>query len=199
MEQPDVKAALVEYILRHARHFSWTEHANGRISLMLKPDQVCINVFDARYRQPGTTEIHSHSMDFRSEIIAGRMRQYRYRRTDDPAAAVATRCGVQDLTLDGKLAGDARLCYLIEGPLEEYRAGEAYEITAPEIHRSDPEDGTVTLIARQYKTSPAGVSAFWLRSSELAKGVQGQKFVPPAAGAAAVDDIVSRALSRWPW
>ncbi len=194
--EPNAKRILVEHILRNAKEYPWVVPANGRLTLVLAPDSVVINLFNAHYRQPGTTTTHSHTMDFKSEIIAGEMRQYRYARSsaETPGAA---HYGCQELTLDGKLMGEATDCYLLEGPREVYRSGEFYEITAPEIHRSDPEDGTVTLITRQYKTTPASVFTFW-PYAKMAPGTQsGEKIIPGVAGGKVLEDAVSHALRTW--
>ncbi len=194
--EPNATRILVEHILRHAKEYPWVVPANGRLTLVLEPDIVVINLFNAQYRQPGTTTTHSHTVDFKSEIIAGEMRQYRYARTkaETPGAA---HYGCQELTLDGKLMGQATDCYLLEGPQEVYRAGESYEITAPEIHKSDPEDGTVTLITRQFKTTPASVFTFWPYAKMAAGTQSGEKIIPGAAGEKVLDEAVSHALRTW--
>ena len=157
---------LVKAILQNADRFQCEVPANGRLTIVLDPGVMVINIFDGRYRQPGTTAIHSHTVDFRSDIVGGVMRQYRYGRVDD--GGDAKRYWGQELTLDGKLIGEPAACFLREGELEVYPAGEFYEITADEIHQSVPEDGTVTLITRQHKTRPSSVFTFWPYSAATA-------------------------------
>lgn len=189
MKEPNAKRALVEQILRHATEYSWTV-ATGRLTLMLERDAVCINVFDERFEQP-YTRIHSHRMDFKSQIIAGEMRHYRYTRAE---AAGAVEYGCQELTLENKPVGSVSKSWLIEGAEEHFAAGAEYEITAPEIHRADARDGTVTLVTRQFKTEPTTIFAFWplpLSASRPAIPF-GTRATPEL-----VTEVIDRALQRF--
>ena len=194
MKEPNAKRALVEQILRHATEYPWTV-ATGRLTLMLERDAVCINLFDERFESP-YTRIHSHRMDFKSEIIAGEMRHYRYRRAVE---AGAVEYGCQELTLENKPVGSVAKSWLIEGAQEHYVAGAGYEITAAEIHRADAPDGTVTLVTRQFKTQPASVFAFWplplspLRLSPSRQPIPfGTRATPEM-----LDEVIGRALQRF--
>ena len=211
--------ALVKAILRHAEHYSWEVPANGRLTLVLEPNVAVINVFHSKYRQPGTTAIHSHTVDFRSDIVGGVMRQYRYLRVTDAGefgsaplkntdaghgsappknGSAPRRYWEQELTLDGKLSrGGPMDCYLEETEIETYAAGEFYEITADEIHQSVPEDGTVTLITRQHKTEPSSVSTFWPWAPLAAGARPSDKIIPKEAEDEVVRDVMSVALKRW--
>ncbi len=203
--------ALVKTILQRAEHYSWEVPANGRLTLVLEPNVAVINVFHSKYRVPGTTAIHSHTVDFRSDIIGGVMQQNRYQRViadagHGPAPRVIADTGrgheprrywEQELTLDGKLKRDPIECDLTEGAIETYAAGEFYEITADEIHQSVPEDGTVTLITRQHKTSPTSVSTFWPWAPLAAGARPSDKIIPKEAGDEVVKDVISVALEKW--
>jgi hypothetical protein len=202
--------ALVKAILQRAEHYSWEVPANGRLTLVLEPNVAVINVFHSKYRVPGTTAIHSHTVDFRSEIVGGVMRQHRYRRVIADAGRAIADAGhgptpvegakkywEQELTLDGKLSRDPIECDLTEGAIETYAAGEFYEITADEIHQSVPEDGTVTLITRQHKTTPTSVSTFWPWAPLAAGAKPSDKIIPKEAGEEVVRDVISLALERW--
>jgi hypothetical protein len=223
-EEFAVKRALVKAILQRAEHYAWEVPANGRLTLVLEPNVAVINVFHSKYRVPNSTAIHSHTVDFRSDIVGGVMRQYRYLRaaaagdgsapgmnTDaghGPAPRVVAGAGdgpaarrywEQELTLDGKLSRDPMECYLTESAIETYAAGEFYEITADEIHQSAPEDGTVTLITRQHRTSPTSVSTFW-PWAPLALGARpSDKIIPKEAAEGVVRDVITVALERWFW
>jgi len=191
--------ALVKAILKRAENYSWEVPANGRLTLVLEPNVAVINVFHSKYRVPNSTAIHSHTVDFRSDIVGGVMRQYRYVRAaaDGGHGPAPQKYWEQELTLGGKLAGEPVECWLRESEIEEYSAGESYEITADEIHRSVPEDGTVTLISRQYKTSPVSVSTFWPWAPMAAGAKPSDKIIPAPAAAEVILDVVSVALERW--
>jgi hypothetical protein len=214
--------ALVKAILQRAEHYSWEVPANGRLTLVLEPNVAVINVFHSKYRVPNSTTIHSHTVDFRSDIVGGVMRQYRYLRaaadtgrgsapgmntdagdgsapplTDVGDRPAARRYWEQELTLDGKLSRDPMECYLTESAIETYAAGEFYEITADEIHQSVPEDGTVTLITRQHKTTPASVSTFWPWAPMAPGARPSDKIIPKEAGEGVVRDVISLALEKW--
>jgi hypothetical protein len=192
--------ALVKAILQRAEHYSWEVPGNGRLTLVLEPNVAVINVFHSKYRQPGTTAIHSHTVDFRSDIVGGVMRQYRYLRATADAGVFGSaprRYWEQELTLDGKLSREPMECYLTESAIETYAAGEFYEIIADEIHQSVPEDGTVTLITRQHKTKPSSVSTFWPWAPLTAGARPSDKIIPKEAGDEVVRDVISVALERW--
>jgi hypothetical protein len=180
------KRALVEMILRRAAEFSWTV-ATGRLTTMVQRDLVCINVFHERFEQP-YTRIHSHSLDFHSEIIAGELVHTRYRRDES-----GVEHGFQQLTLDSRPLASG-VCGLTAGAEERYRPGDSYEITAPEIHRADALDGTVTLVTRQFRTSPEDVWAFW----ELPLGAS-KEVVPfgTVADRVLVEEVIGLALRRF--
>ena len=204
--------AMVKAILKSAGSYSWEVPANGRLTLVLEPNVAVINVFHSKYRVPNSTAIHSHTVDFRSDIIGGVMRQYRYLRAtagaghsagperstaDAGRGSTPQRYWEQELTLGGRLAGEPVECLLKESELEVYRTGEYYEITADEIHQSVPEDGTVTLISRQYKTSPTSVSTFWPWAPLPVGAKPSDKIIPKEAPEEVVRDVISVALERW--
>jgi hypothetical protein len=197
--QASATRALVEAILQRAENYTWEVPANGRLTLVLEPNVTVVNVFESKYRQLGTTAIHSHTVGFRSEIVGGVMRQHRYRRriVASKEDLVARSYWEQELTLDGKLSGEPSECCLAEQPIEVYAAGEYYEIAANEIHQSVPEDGTVTLVTRQYLTNPRCVSTFW-PYTPLAPGAKPSgKIIPQPAASEVIADVISCALSTW--
>jgi len=159
MGQANTDRALVRQILERATAYPWTV-ATGRLTLMLEKDGVCINLFHERFEQPWT-RVHTHTMDFRSRIIAGSMRHRRYSRAARPEDLDdATEYGYQRLSLANEPL-ESGTCFLAELTDERYVAVDEYEIAAPEIHRADAVDGTVTLVTRQFLTNPQDVCAFW--------------------------------------
>lgn len=188
--------AMVKMILQRAPEFSWEAAAN-RLVLTLEPGGAVINIFDRRYRHPETSEIHSHSVDFRSDIVAGVMRQWRYTRTRAADEGSATHW-CQEVKLAGELKGAPFACCLTNNPVEIYQAGDSYEITAPEFHWVEPDDGTVTLITRQYKTSPESTFTFWPYQGALTVDrTPIGKFPQRQAAEDVVRAVTCGALEKW--
>lgn len=196
MREPNEKHALVRQILLHANAFPWTV-ATGHLTFILEKDNVVLNVFDERFEQPWT-KVHSHFLDFRSEIIAGEMVQIRYERSDRGGEGFEE-YGFQELTVANERLGTGT-CYLRPGKEERYGAGEGYSITAPEIHQVIPVDGTVTLVTREFKTDPKSVFGFWSLPQEPSKPT-----IPfgTAAVETTVKEVIGLALKhlgeRAPW
>jgi len=190
---PDLKKELVLAILRNARHFPWTMGSNGRISCPIVPGNVVINLFEHSLAVPGHSAVHSHGADFKSEIIGGRLYQYRMYETADPQASPFIR---QEVNLQNELAGAPVLVHLREEPAEVYEPGDTYEITAPEIHRIDYEDLTVTLISSQFRTNPKTIRAYQPYSPDRANvRAETPRLAPPAADLVA--ELTRSALLKW--
>lgn len=206
----DATYYLVRYILKNATKHKWQRDSN-HISLKMTPEMgavTTINVFDSRYRHPDGEIVHSHQRDFTSRTIAGVYRQQRYHVTADfPGNPLQTtaeggiRCLNRQFDRDFKPVWDApEFVNLKPLRVEQYVAGEGYSVQAPELHRAFPEDGTVTLITRDYVHPKMGVQLCWLPGQEprRASGDRSEvKMTGDALSDLEVEDIVGRALHEW--
>jgi hypothetical protein len=89
----------------------------------------------------------------------------------------------------GGLVGDPVPVILAEEPTETYREGEGYTQTASEIHRSVSENGTVTIIEREFKPDTEHAYVYFQGEWGTAE--------PRTALPEEVEKITSNALKTW--
>lgn len=160
-----IQRLLVEKILKHATAFKWQLQGLGMLRTYISP-AVRLHVWDSRYRVENVSMIHDHPWDFESLIIAGVVRQHRFAEipiVTAPIAYATSGCFTPDIKAynfsvlhcgpGGCQTTEPAVCYLARQEEEMYRTGEKYWQRATEIHKSLPEDGTVTLVTR---TVPKG-------------------------------------------
>jgi hypothetical protein len=180
--------SLVKTILENANTYKWSLQGMGMLRLHL-PGDLRIHVWDQRYAVPDVSMVHDHlQWGLESQIISGCLTNYRYVPATD---------GEQYFYATLK-AGYG--CYFKHDPVpirlralpgEHYSAGQSYAQAPSEIHRSDPENGTVTLMQKQPSDDPESARVFWLA---------GEKWVsaePREATVEEVHDIVGYALANW--
>jgi hypothetical protein len=155
---------LVKRVLMHFNDLQWRLGTTGVFTITLSDDLV-INIFDHGRAAPGRADYHSHWYDFKSNILAGKLRHFRYVRDKKGFEVLG-----QEVSMAHKPVGVPFALALRECPAETYLPGDAYEITAPEIHRVVADPGTVTLVTRQNKTSPTGYHVFKNRLGEEQAG-----------------------------
>lgn len=190
-------------VLQHHSDFQWTHEPGGFMRTCLAPDMV-MNVFDASLVHEGATLIHTHPLDFTSMILAGELRHFRHTRYGRAAApAGAQPYGYQDFDVEFKGASPAKGCFLVEEPMEVYHAGDTYQVLSHEIHRVGTEDGTITVLTREYITKPTGSTTFWpyvAPGALSAKPPEPPKFDnvgPGPADPKVVAEVAMRANERW--
>ena len=203
---------LVRYILMHATDHVWYRNSNC-IEMRLADSGVGIgvkiSVFDSRYKHKDGELVHSHYSDFKSRIVAGVMRQQRYVEVtagevecvgEDPFEGCIP-CICQAFDIDRKPVTPTPVkVWLKELPEETQRAGEEYSIISPELHRTWPDDGTVTLRITEFKTPRTGIKIFWRPGEEPRKGTGKEsevKIVPDGVPATMVNDIITNSLQTW--
>jgi hypothetical protein len=149
---PDL--SFVKNALLHVEDLEWRLGTTGVFTITLSED-LAVNIFDHEMAVPGRADYHSHWYDFRSNIVAGRLRHFRYVNDEAGFDVLA-----QEVSMEHQPVGAPFALRLRECPCETYVIGDSYEITAPEIHRVVADPGTVTLVTRQRKTSPNGYYVF---------------------------------------
>lgn len=194
---------LVENILRHPEGFSWSAQGLGMLRLYLS-QEVRLHIWDSALKVPGVSPIHTHPWDFRSTVIAGVIRQFRYL-TDtlgEPGNRHAVhngawvKCNQYNGTMikcgeEAEIVGDTQSVLLAECPIETYREGDVYAQKAEEIHRSLPDDGTVTLVERIFKTDRDHAMIYWVGKGPWMDAK------PRPAMSPEVAEVTRRALETW--
>jgi hypothetical protein len=148
---------LTKAILEHADSFDWTLQGLGMLRTYLSLE-VRLHVWHSGFKfKEGdqiASELHTHPWNFHSLVVAGRVRNYRFLEVAGtslgtgqaiPRKRQTIRCGE-----GGGLIGDPVDVFLAEQPTETFEEGETYTQKAEEIHRSLPDDGTVTIIEREF-------------------------------------------------
>lgn len=174
---------------------SWSLQGFGMLRTYLSP-QLRLHVWDPAFRVPNVTEIHDHPWDFTSVVLAGRIRNVRYRDdrdaldTLDRPTHVCSRimCGPQPTEPDAKI-GVARLVVASE---DVHVAGESYAQKAAELHASYADPGTVTLCRRSpvEGRSPDHALVYWPLGGERVSAE------PRPATDDEIDAIVGAALEK---
>lgn len=183
--------ASVRTILESAAGRPWSAQGLGMLRLYLTPE-IRLHVWDSRLKVPDVSTIHDHPWDFRSYVVAGVVRQYRFAGVFEPGSRgrelhrrQAIRCGP-----GGCAIGEPVVAELFRNWGETYRAGTWYEQLAEEVHESLPEDGTVTLVERHFRSDTEHASVYF----------QGAGWVSAEPRPATLDEVaatVALALARW--
>lgn len=184
--------ALVKAILEHADAYAWTLQGLGMLRTYISPE-LRLHVWSGDARSDGVSEIHTHPWQFSSLVIAGRVVNVRFdetqnsnRGTLDTYKRQAILCGE-----GGGLVGDPDTVHLAARQQETYLEGHIYQQRADEIHRSLPEDGTVTLIYRQFLEDADHAYVYWPEDCEWGSAE------PRPATDDEVARIVGVALDKW--
>jgi hypothetical protein len=134
---------LVQLILSNALAFEWSLQGMGMLRLHL-PGNYRLHVWDSRYRTPNVSMVHDHlQWGLHSTIVAGRLVNRRYVEADDgePYNFTTLKPGYGCY-----FKHDPKPCSLKELEPDVYGPGESYSQAPAEIHETDAEDGTVTLM-----------------------------------------------------
>lgn len=178
---------LARAILTNATAWEWSLQGMGLLRLYL-PDNVRLHVWDSRYRVPGVSMVHDHlQWGLHSTVIAGRLRNQRYREQPDaePFLFATIKPGFGTY-----FKHEPKPISLYARRSEQYAEGECYQQEPEEIHETDAEDGTVTLM-RKTPTADESARVFWRAGTEWGSAE------PHVATADEVRDITQHALDRW--
>lgn len=149
--------ALTKAILEHPGDFNWTLQGLGMLRTYLSPE-IRLHIWhsDFKFVEDGevASELHTHPWNFNSVVVAGRVRNYRFIESAgtslDSGQAIPRRRQTIRCGQGGGLIGDPVDVFLSEQPTETFDEGASYAQLAQEIHRSVPDDGTVTIIEREF-------------------------------------------------
>jgi len=191
----DPTRALVHKILLAPHGHLWTLQGFGMLRTYLA-DDIRLHIWDDRYKVKGVSEIHDHPWHFKSHIVVGSLINWKYREvksTSDGNPVLLTKRtikpgeGLQSL-------GDEPV-WLTRDPTTphgcvEYIEGEFYEQSADEIHHTDCQRGTVTLVKRQRVGEDIAHVYFWPTRGFVSAE-------PRKATRTEVNDITDYCLRTW--
>lgn len=181
MDFLEASRQMAKEILMKPHDHPWSSQGMGFLRLYFS-DRFRLHVWDERLRIPGVSMIHDHlQWDFESVVLSGELRNVRYKR--------AVRGHLYDRLLiqtgeGAKVISVEESITLAEQPPEIYKVGDMYRQTANEIHRTDADDSTVTLIERHRKGND--LANVFVRDGETWGSAKPQK------ASASMVDIVTR-------
>jgi hypothetical protein len=178
---------LAQAILTNATTYEWSLQGMGMLRLHL-PGDWRLHVWDSRYRADGVSMVHDHlQWGLHSTVIAGRLVNRRY---------IEHRDGVPFMFATLKpgygcyFKHEPRAVTLRALPLNTYFSGEGYAQEPAEIHETDADDGTVTLMHKR-PTNDESARVFWEAGTEWGSA-EPRKATEPEVRA-----ITQYALDRW--
>jgi hypothetical protein len=140
---------LVLTILRHAEDFPWRMQDIGLMALRLDDRrEYRLHLWDPS-DIVGDPPIHDHPYDFTSTIIVGELTNTRYE--EDPAGDEYVRFRYSPPAEDQRRSDAVRL----SAKVESFCEGAQYSQRAHELHASEQEAGTVTVIRCSWVEAPA--------------------------------------------
>ena len=171
---------LVRSILQNPHGFEWSIQGLGMLRLYLSRE--------VRLHVPNVSEIHDHPWGFTSEVVFGRLINYRY--VIDHVHGVPMNCRTLKCGPGGCLVGGQQVHYLRHSHKDVLEVGDTYEQRRDEIHASEPDDGTVTIITRRFEGDSDHARVFWPIGTEWGSAE------PRKATRAEVDAITKNALQK---
>jgi hypothetical protein len=180
-------SAVICNILAHWKDYSgWSLQGFGMLRLYLTKE-LRLHIWDSRFAVDNVSLLHDHPWDFESLIISGGLTNYRY----NFAAGSGYLYSVIQCGAGGCAKTEPAPCALTERSIENLGPTEIYRQIADEIHKSVPDDGTITLIERTFKADTEHARVFW---------PEGEKWVsaePRPATPEEVNAITFNALKKW--
>lgn len=180
-----------EHVLAKPDRYEWTLQGFGMLRTYVTKE-LRLHVWDERYRAPGVSDIHDHPWHFESLVLSGRIVNHRFYviRQGVPTHYEGTIvCGpstdVKTATIEGEIQ-------LFAARPEEWGPGQLYTQRSEEVHRSEYDDGTVTLVRRAWTDrDPDHAKVYWRLGSTWISGH------PRRATRGEVEKICETARERW--
>lgn len=178
---------VVKKVLERANCYEWELKGLGLMRTYLTEDTK-LHVWDERYRIPKVSRIHEHPWSFRSHVIAGTVKQYRFYQNESGSSYFRSivQCGP-----GGLLKGNLEKVKLCRQPLEIHCEGKWYQQNMYEVHMSLPSPGTVTLVERLDYLPERAANVYWEEGSNWVSSE------PAIATPEQVEDIAQRSLQLW--
>lgn len=151
---------LVQAILEKPHEHDWTLQGLGMLRMYLSKERR-LHVWDSQFAVDNVSEMHTHPWDFKSLVVAGKIRNYKY--IEVPSDSNAYEYHRQQIHCGegGGLIGEPTTVQLEKLPEQIFVEKESYEEYADEIHISRPHDGTVTIVKRIFKDDIDHAFVYW--------------------------------------
>ena len=151
-----MSAENIKQILLHAIDFEWTLQGFGMLRMYLD-ESVRLHVWSHALSTPNVSAIHNHPWDFRSRVISGGITNVLY------TAGPGDKFYKQNLICGegGGLINEPTLIDLQEGHVRHIGPGEEYQMRAEFLHSSEPLDGTVSMIFREFHENTEEATVFY--------------------------------------
>lgn len=189
---------LVLGVLRNHARYEWTLQGFGMLRTYLTKE-LRLHVWNSSFAVPRVTTTHDHPWNFESLVIVGRITNSRYRQwpcthTPEQVDALKIRrpfirarivCGTGGGVVDDL---DRKRVWLDPLRPEVYGPGESYTQLAAEVHHTSYEDGTVTLVRREFLPDTEHAHVFYRDGEEWVSAE------PRPASPDEVEAVVTRAL-----
>lgn len=180
-------AALVRAILGKWKSYEWTVQGFGMARTKIA-NVGRIHVWDSRLRTPLVSDMHAHPWSLRSTIISGELINQRFRSDGEGMPYMHSRIATGE---GGGLLGEPNLVSMSSHAPEAYRSGDTYEQLADEVHRTIPQDGTVTLLERTLGPPLQETSVYW------PAGTSWVSAEPQVIDSWPLERAMNYALARW--
>lgn len=179
------KQLFVRKILEKAHSYEWSFQGFGMLRLYLS-DNLRLHVWDNTHAVPNVSLVHNHPWDFNSEVICGKITNVRYSESPrgSPFKYATILCGPKG----GKCSEEKEIFLLQEKNPSSYTRKSEYYQSADEIHKSIPENGTVTLVERMFKPDTDHALVFWEKGNEWVSAE------PHRATVAEIDSAVPKVM-----
>lgn len=176
-------------MLQNPGRYEWSLQGMGMLRTYL-PDWCRLQVWDTRHAFPGVSVIHDHPWHFDSLVLGGIVRNYRYKIESVPIIRATHMVRTIQPGVGLKVLAEDSPVYLADAGTDVVYAGQVYQQRADEIHASNPEIGTVTLIQRE-RVGADVARTFYPIGSEWGTAE------PRPATRAEIKTITEYALRRW--
>lgn len=192
MQADEVKKmrAMAKVILEHSLSFDWSLQGLGMLRLHLS-DDCRLHVWDTRFAFPNASPIHDHQQWWlNSTVLSGQLQNWKYCESTAPSAG---RFMFQTLKAGYgcKALHEPREVWLNLYSRSTYFPGDSYAQEPAEIHRSVPENGTVTIMSKMPTADAENARVFWPWGEEWGSAE------PRKATQDEILGMTSKALELW--
>lgn len=144
----------------------WSAQGLGMLRLYLDPDKkLRLHIWDRRLQIADASPLHDHPWHFQSLVIAGNVKQFRFRPVNDSDLMgtpiewynqATIKCGE-----GAHCTSETKEVQLVRLPFELYPAGSSYTQKKSEIHESLADHGSVTLVQRSFEGNRDSAHIYW--------------------------------------
>lgn len=154
--------ALVGLVLAQPFKYTWSVQGLGMLRLYLG-SVGRLHIWDDRLEYPRVSKIHNHSWPLRSTIVVGSLRNQRYELID-AASMITARAYYKQRAITGfnfTPVGPPTITLLRPYTPENFKSGDVYEQRPDEVHHTEAERGTITIMERPSDGDTGEAEVFW--------------------------------------